>query len=133
MTPGVIGKIFLWWLGLLVLAILNGVLRERFLIPHFGLFAGYIVSGLLLCVLVLGVALLVTPSLHYKAVNLWTVGALWLILTLGFEFTFGLGIQHKSLSEVLHAYTFAAGNLWPVVLLMIFFGPRLAAVIRGLH
>ena len=133
MTPGVVGKIFLWWLGLLALAILNGALREKFLIPHFGLLAAYVSSGLLLCVLVLGVALLVTPTLHYKAVNLWTVGALWLILTLCFEFTFGIGIQHKSLVEVMHAYTFAAGNLWPIVLLMIFVGPRLAAAIRGLH
>lgn len=133
MTPGVVGKIFLWWLGLLALAILNGALREKILVPHLGVFAGYIASGLLLCALVLAVALLVTPTLHYKAVNLWIVGALWLFLTLGFEFTFGLGIQHKSLADVMHAYTFAAGNLWPIVLLMIFLGPRLAGAIRGLH
>ena len=133
MTPGVIGKIFLWWLVLLLLAVLNGAIREQLLIPQLGSSAGLIASGLLLCALVLGVSLLVTPSLHYKGVNLWAIGALWLILTLGFEFMFGIAIQHRSWSEVMSAYTFEGGNLWPLVVLTIFVGPRLAAVLRELH
>jgi hypothetical protein len=133
MTPGVLGKIFLWWLGLLMLATLNGALRERVLIPYFGPVAGLVGSGLLLCALVLCVSLIATPTLHYKGVNLWAVGALWLVLTLSFEFLFGVWIQHKSLLAIMNAYTFAGGNLWSLVLLMIFSGPRLAAKIRDLH
>jgi hypothetical protein len=133
MTPGVLGKIFLWWLGLLLLAVLNGTLREQFLVPQLGSTVGLACSGLLLCTLVLGVACLAAPPLHYKGVNLWVVGALWLILTLSFEFTFAALIQHQPLVEVLQAYTFKGGNLWLLVVLMIFVGPRLAAVIRDLH
>jgi hypothetical protein len=133
MTPGVLGKIFLWWLGLLMLAVLNGALRDGFMIPHFGSTIGLVCSGVLLCALVLCVALLAAPPLHYKGVNLWVVGAVWLILTLSFEFTLGIAIQHKPVSQLMHAYTLQGGNLWSIVVLTIFVGPRLAATIRGLH
>ncbi len=133
MTPGVLGKIFLWWVGILLLAILNGIVRERFLIPYFGSVAGMICSGILLSVIVLGVALIATPMLHYKGVNLWAVGILWLMLTVSFEFTLGLAIQHKPLAQVLAAYTFRGGNLWPIVLVVVLIAPSAAVRIRGLH
>jgi hypothetical protein len=133
MTPGVLGKIVLWWLGILLLAIVNGALRERLLIPHLGPVLGLVVSGLILSAIVVCVALIATPTLHYKGVNLWWVGLMWFVLTVSFEFTFGLAIQHKTLSGVVSAYTFKGGNLWILVLLTLFVSPRLAAIIRGLH
>ena len=133
MTPGVLGKIVLWWIGILLLAIANGALREHVLIPLLGSVPGLICSGVLLSAIVVCVALIATPTLHYKGVNLWWVGFVWLALTLSFEFTFGLAVQHKALAEVMSAYTFRAGNLWLVVLLTILVSPRAAALLRGLH
>ena len=48
MTTSVWLKAALLWLSILMLAILNGVLREEILIPAIGNFAGLIASGVTL-------------------------------------------------------------------------------------
>ncbi len=58
------------------------------------------------------------------------VGAGWLALTLIFEFSFGLR-RGASMSEILGAYTFQEGNIWPLVLLITALAPWLAAKLRG--
>lgn len=72
-----------------------------------------VASGLLLSVIVLGVAIVLArwiglPSRPGPA----TLGAglLWLGLTLAFEFGFGRGVQGRSWGELLQAYTFEGGN-----------------------
>jgi hypothetical protein len=59
------------------------------------------------------------------------VGLLWLLLTLAFEFGFGLA-QQKSWAELMEAYTFKGGNIWPLVLVAAFISPWLSARWRGL-
>jgi hypothetical protein len=109
-------KALVIWVGILVLAVANGVLREFVLIPGFGTPAALVLSGLLLSALVIGVAYLSLPWLQIsRPVQLCVVGLGWLALTLVFEFSFGLW-QGKSRSELLEAYTFKGGNIWPVVL-----------------
>jgi hypothetical protein len=47
-------------------------------------------------------------------------------------FEFGLGrAQGKSWTELLAAYSFQGGNLWPVVLVLTAAAPALAARLRG--
>ena len=53
----IILKSFLVWLGILVLAIANGFLREAVLIPRLGHVTGLVASGLLLSLLVFGASL----------------------------------------------------------------------------
>jgi hypothetical protein len=48
--------------------------------------------------------------------------ALWLGLTLIFEFGLGI-VQGHSWTEMLAQYTFTDGNIWPLVLLVVFFAP----------
>jgi len=119
------------WLVILVLAILNGVFRETVLLPNLSTRIAFVVSGILLSLLIVIVALafsrwlvLTTPSRCFR------IGALWLTLTLVFEFGFGLFVQDKALSELLDAYTFKDANIWPVVLLVTLFAPLLAGRIR---
>lgn len=131
MTIPVVLKAALGWLAILVLAMLNGALREGWLIPAFGSFAALVASGLLLSLLIFGVALLAVPRLGaVSARGYWWVGLLWLGLTLVFEFGFGLLVQGKPLAELLQAYTFRGGNIWPVVLLATLVSPALAARVR---
>ncbi|MDT8443406.1 MAG: hypothetical protein RQ722_03855 [Desulfuromonadales bacterium] len=59
-------------------------------------------------------------------------GTIWLCLTLSFEFGFGFFIQERSWAAMLEAYTFKDGNIWPLVLVVTFFAPLLAARIRGM-
>lgn len=121
------------WIVILVLAILNGTLREKLLIPAMGAFAGLIASGIALCACIALVAFLAAP--WYGPLSLsqyWLMGLFWLLLTLLFEFGFGLFVQHKDWAQLLEAYTFKGGNLWPVVLAVTFISPWLAARLRGL-
>lgn len=50
-------------------------------------------------------------------------GAFWLALTVVFEFGFGLLVQGKPLQDLLVAYTFHDGNIWPVILLVTLMAP----------
>jgi hypothetical protein len=58
------------------------------------------------------------------------VGTIWLTLTLVFEFGFGGLVQRRSWAELLAAYRFEDGNIWPVVLVVTFVSPLLGAYLR---
>ena len=120
------------WLVILGLAIANGVLREEFLIPALGKPVGLILSGVLLSLLIVLVAYgLVRYSRDLTASKGLMIGVLWLILTLAFEFSFGRYVQHKSWAELLDAYAFKEGNIWPVVLVVTLLAPYLAFRFRA--
>ncbi len=118
------------WVGILVLAVLNGAMRESLLIPRLGAAAGFVLSGLLLSMLILLVAYLSLAWIgtRYPA-ELVGIGLGWLALTIVFEFSFGLW-QGKSWQVILEAYTFRGGNIWPVVLVVTACAPYLAAKLR---
>ncbi|MDR7308000.1 hypothetical protein [Rhodoferax saidenbachensis] len=125
-------KSLLTWLLILCLAVANGALREVVLIPSIGKSLGFILSGALLSVFVAFVAYAfvrfqpgITVSQGFR------IGILWVCLTLGFEFSFGRYVQHKSWAELLDAYTFKDGNVWPVVLLITLLAPYFAALFHA--
>ncbi len=121
------------WFGILILAILNGVLREKLLVPALSSFAGLMLSGVILSICIFFVAFIVAPWFGALQRRHWLwLGLFWLILTVGFEFSFGLFVQHQTWGELFDAYTYKDGNLWPLVLFTTFVSPWLAAKIRGL-
>lgn len=120
------------WSAILLLAILNGILREKALIPAFGSFAGLIASGVILSLCIFLVAFAAVPWYGPLAFSHWLmVGLFWLLLTLVFEFSFGRFVQYKTWAEIFNAYTFRGGNIWPIVLVATFVSPWLAARVRG--
>ncbi|GGD55150.1 hypothetical protein [Lacimicrobium alkaliphilum] len=124
-------KALVIWASILVIAVANGILRESLLIPGIGTPAALVLSGLLLSTLIIGVAYLSLPWLQIsRTLHLWVVGLGWLALTLVFEFSFGIW-QGKLWPELLEAYTFKSGNIWPVVLAATALAPRIAAKLRG--
>lgn len=132
MTTSIWLKAAALWLAILALAIVNGVVRERFLIPALGGFAGLIASGGVLSVAIFFVAFAGAPWYGPLAPAQWLfIGLLWLLLTLVFEFGFGFA-RHKPLTEILGAYTFRGGNIWPLVLIVTLVAPWLAAKLRNL-
>lgn len=125
-------KAFAVWLGILVLAIANGTLREAVLIPGLGKAPGLILSGVLLSGAILVVAYLALPWLGRVQVTRYiAVGFGWLCLTVAFEFTFGRLVQGKPWLQILEAYTFKEGNIWFLVLLVTVSAPYLTAKFRG--
>ena len=131
MSFGVAIKAVVIWLAILVIAVLNGVLRENVLVPSFGAVTSLILSGILLSCFIFVSAYLLVPWLGTRVPNqLVLIGAGWVVLTLIFEFSFGLS-RGMPLSQILEAYTFNSGNIWPVVLLVTAVSPWLAAKLRG--
>lgn len=119
------------WCAILILAIANGIFRESVLIPLFGMTTGLIGSGIILCTLIITLAYIALPWLRLTAsAGYFLIGLCWLFLTLVFEFTLGYLVQGKPLPELLAAYTFKDGNIWPIVLLVTVLAPYIAAKIR---
>lgn len=124
-------KALLIWLVILGAAFLNGGLRELVLVPSLGMPYALILSGVILSVCVLVIAVIAVPKLGpmttHEALG---IGVFWLLLTLLFEFGFGRLVQHKPWGELLEAYTFAGGNVWPIVLLVVVLAPVIAQRFR---
>lgn len=121
------------WLLILVCAVVNGAFRESVLVPRFGSLPAFVVSGVLLLLCIVAVSTALVPWFGRLLVSGYLlIGILWLILTLVFEFGFGHFLQHKTWPQLLKAYTFQEGNLWPLVLIVTTLAPLLAAYLRGL-
>ena len=121
------------WFAILAFAMLNGTVREGLLIPALGPFGAFIASGALLSACIFTVAYLAAPWYGLlSSAQCLLVGLFWLVLTLAFEFGFGRLVQGKPWGELWEAYTFAGGNIWPLVLVVAFLSPWLAAKSRGL-
>lgn len=115
------------WLVILGLAVANAALREAVLIPHLGKPVGLTLSGVLLSFLILLVAYgFVRLRKGFTVPQGLGIGALWLALALVFEFSFGHHVQNKSWAELVAAYSFSGGNIWPVVLVVTLLAPSLA-------
>lgn len=130
MTPWI--KALVLWLAILVLAVINGAAREKLFIPALGNTAGLITSGMILASCIFLVAWLGVPWYGRLAGMQWLqIGAFWLVLTLLFEFGFGRLVQHQTWAELLEAYRFKGGNIWPLVLVVTLISPWCAAKIRA--
>ena len=131
MSATTLSKAIALWFLLAVLAILNGILREKALIPGFGASAGLKISGVTLSVVILLVSWLALPWYGpLPSFQYWLIGLVWLLMTVLFEFGFGHCIARKSWAELLDAYNVAKGNPWVAVLIATFFSPRLSARLR---
>lgn len=131
-APVLLKALALWFL-ILVLAIINGTVREKALIPVMGAVGGLMASGAILSACIFLVALFGAGWFGAAdASRFWLIGVLWLALTLIFEFGFGRFVQHKDWAELFQAYTFKGGNVWPIVLLVTLVSPWLGARLQGL-
>jgi hypothetical protein len=120
------------WFFLVILAILNGTLRVKLLVPLMGEQWAQPLSGVMLSLIILLLAWLVLPWLGPRSnPSLWLIGFLWLGLTLIFEFVFGRLVAGKSWQELLAAYDITTGNLWLLVLVTTAVAPWLATKLRG--
>ncbi|HEY7790341.1 MAG TPA: hypothetical protein VIC33_07520 [Vicinamibacterales bacterium] len=74
------------WLLLLLAAIVNGGLRETFVIPRTGDAAGHAISTITLCAAILVLAWLTVEWMApATARDAWRIGAMWVALTVAFD------------------------------------------------
>jgi hypothetical protein len=129
----VVARALAVWLLLLVAAFANGALRESFLTPRLGAPAAHVLSTTLLCLVILTLALVTISWIApFTTIDAITVGLLWLVLVLAFEFGFGHFAGGKTWTELLADYNVARGRVWIAVPIVTAVAPYLAARIRGL-
>ena len=121
------------WGALLIVAVLNGGVRDIWLSPRLGDTAGRALSTVLLCGLILFVTWWtirwIRPATAGEALS---IGALWLCLTLAFEFLVGHYGLGRTWSELLADYDLHRGRIWLAVLVVTLFAPLWTARLRGL-
>jgi hypothetical protein len=131
-NASMIARAVIVWSGILVLAILNGGLREGVITPAWGSQTGHVLSTLLLCSAILVVTFLtvrwISPSTTKGA--MW-IGFLWVVLTLAFEFLAGRYLFGGTWESLLAAYNVVAGSVWPLVPITLFLAPVAMRRVRG--
>lgn len=121
------------WLAMVLLAILNGLMREQLLAPVLTTEFAVPVSGLTLSLLILLLTYFALPILGVQSPRTYlAIGLFWVILTLLFEWVFGQYVMGKTRQELLVVFNLLEGNLFLLVLLTTFFAPSLTARIRKL-
>ena len=132
MPGSVLARSVVIWFLLTVLAIANGALRVGILIPRFGELAGHIVSTLLLCFIIALVTWIALPWIAPGTRGIAArIGALWLLMTLSFEFGAGHYLMGQPWSALLADYHLANGRIWPLVLITTAVAPIVVARLRN--
>lgn len=110
-------KAFVVWILLLILAVLNGAIRDLFISPRLGEQAGHIISTVILCATIFLVAWL---SIRWIGADsgrdALLVGIQWVLLTVAFEFMAGHYLLGHTWERLLADYNLLRGRIWVFVL-----------------
>ncbi|MDG4811627.1 hypothetical protein P8629_01280 [Hydrogenovibrio sp. 3SP14C1] len=121
------------WCLIVLVAILNGGIRESILNPMLGNKLALPISGVTLSAMILAVTYLFINWFKATDPNTFIkIGLFWGVLTIGFEYGFGYFVLHHSLEEIHQVFNFEQGNLFVLALLTSIFSPWLVAKIKHL-
>lgn len=119
------------WIGFAGIAVICGALRVKLLEPRLGEAKAHVVGTLVVCVGVFAaIQLFVAASGLTETWPLMRIGAFWTLLTICFEFLFGMLVMKKSVEELLADYNIFKGRVWLLVLVTTFWGPVVAGMLR---
>ena len=120
------------WPGMVLLAILNGTLREKLYGPHVPELVGHQVSTVSLMALLAIYLWLLTGFFRIESAGQGlAIGMLWLVLTIAFEFLFGHLVVGHPWKALLRDYNLAKGRIWPLVLIWTAVAPYVFYRIRS--
>lgn len=115
------------WIVFVVLAILNGSLRVYVIIPITGNYIGHVISSIILSTIIFVGTYLFIKKKNLAASNyLVAIGALWLFMTIAFEFLFGHFVMNHPWEKLLADYNIFKGRVWILVLFATFLSPILS-------
>ena len=116
----VIMRYMIAWIVMMFAAIFNAIIREAVYGPFMDSLSAHQLSS------VLGVILFGTIT--WLASSRWPmqtsiqaviIGLIWVMLTVTFEFTFGMFVMNHPLNYLLHDYNLIAGRVWALVVVTI--------------
>ncbi len=127
-----IAKYLLVWIILALVAIINGAIRNEVYKSLLGDLRAHQLStltGIILFGLVIwGVTRLWKITSAQQA---WTIGFIWLAMTIAFEFIFGHFVMGHPWSKLLHDYNIFQGRLWIFVLIWTTIAPYVFFKLSG--
>ena len=114
------------WFAIMLIAVLNGAARDVLLVPRLGDLVARALSCLTLATLIVFVTWLSLRWIHPASLSdAWTIGVMWLAMTLTFEFVAGHYLFHTEWSTLLADYNLLKGRLWILVLVATAAAPAL--------
>jgi hypothetical protein len=119
------------WFVFMVLAIINGVVRNTIYKPKVGDLRAHQISSVVFIVLILIVTCII---FHVTAIQLTdtealAMGGIWLVSTILFEFGAGHYVFKNPWQKLVTDYNLLKGRVWLVVLLVIFLASYLINLI----
>lgn len=126
-------KASLIWLVMVLLAVINGGIREKILAPHWGTSVALPLSGLSLAVLIFTLTYVSLPWFGPLPESSYLlIGAGWVSATVGFEYLLGHFVMGKTWAEINESFNLSGGNLFIMVLLVSAAAPWCAARLLAL-
>jgi hypothetical protein len=120
-------RALLVWVGLLIVAILNGGFREAVLAPRLGRSLAHGLSTVMLSLFIVALGWMTTPWVAPRSLqDAWLIGGVWVALTLAFEFLGGHFIFGRPWQTLLADYNLFAGRIWVMVLIVTLMTPVIA-------
>lgn len=115
------------WFLFIILAIINGGIRNRFYKPFLGDLTAHKISTIIFIIVILIVTYLVLKFSDLKLNDPQAVlmGAIWLILTILFEFIAGHYVFGNTWEKLVTDYNILKGRIWSLVLITTFIAPYL--------
>lgn len=108
-------KYFLLWFPMLLLAILNGTIRDLGYKKYLGDLLAHQVSTVSLIILfTIYIFLIVKYFPPVSATQAIWIGIIWMMMTLAFEFGFGRW-RGNSWCAILHDYNILEGRIWILI------------------
>jgi hypothetical protein len=104
------------WIGMVILAILNGAAREKIYGPLMREFSAHQLSTFIGLIL-LGFYMWILTGIYriQSSSQALAVGSMWFIMTVLFEFIFGHFIMRHPFSKLFHDYNLLKGRVWLLV------------------
>lgn len=119
-----IGIYALFWLGMPVVAILNAIIREKVYKDTLGELAAHQLSTLTLMILIGVYTWLISLGWKLESVGqALIIGAIWLVLTVSFEFSFGRLVMKHPWERLFNDYNILKGRVWVLALVWTLLAP----------
>jgi uncharacterized membrane protein YkgB len=119
------------WMGMMIIAILNGVLREKEYNRFMRELSTHQLSALIGVILIGAYIWVLTGVCRIESSRqALVIGGMWLMMTVAFEFLFGHYVIGHPWSRLFQDYNLLKGRLWPVVLIWTAVAPYLFYRIR---
>jgi hypothetical protein len=115
------------WFIFMILAIINAGIRNVIYKPVVGDLIAHQISTIIFIIVILSITYLILRFSNFKLSDSQAIliGALWIILTISFEFIAGHFIFGNTWEKLFADYNIIEGRIWILVLLTTFIAPYL--------